>query len=495
MNSIPLVFLQASVSALVTSTVAWAALRLAQRRWPSLAARRTPWLLALLAGAITLVLVMLPVTPRYSVLPAAMTAAGAAAPAAASQPADVGNGSDDLEDGTILPLFGWLWLTCYLAGATWNGVRWLRAHRAVHRLLHAAERLDDGALSTHAALAGQAFLPPVLEVDAPIAPMLTGLRRPALLLPRQLREFAVEQQRLIVAHELAHLQRGDHLSQHAGVLLQTLLWFIPAAHALRERLQWAQELGCDRAVLSDQPASVRRSYAQALLAQLNARNLAAPLTALQFGARGRHKTAMADRIHLIRDAVPAAPAPWAGAVAILLLPALCGASVLLQPRPAWRDDAAVPAAPSASVAAKTPRGHWQAPLAQVRVTSAFGSTNRPSGKPHAGIDLGARRGTVVMAPADGRVVVSTDNYEAGWRYGKVIVIEHGNGLRTLYAHLDSRNVGVGDSVRAGQEIALSGASGKVTGPHLHFEVQRGGAQIDPADMLGTALLRAPVAPH
>jgi len=495
MNSIPLVFLQASVSALVTATVAWAALSLAQRRWPSLAARRAPWLLALLTGAITLVLVMLPVTPRYSVLPAAMTPAVPATPAAGSQPADVGNGSDDLEDSTTLPLLGWLWLTCYLAGAAWNGARWLRAHRAVRSLLHAAERLDDGALSTHAALAGQACLPPVLEVEAPIAPMLTGLRRPALLLPRQLRACSVEQQRLIVAHELAHLRRGDHLSQHAGALLQTLLWFVPAAHALRERLEWAQELGCDRAVLADQPASVRRSYAQALLAQLNAQNLAAPLTALQFGAGGRHHRAMADRIRLIRDAVPAAPAPWAGAAAMLLLPTLCGASVLLQPRLAWRDDTVVAAAPQAGVPAVTPRGHWLAPLAQVRVTSAFNATNRPSGKPHGGIDLGARRGTIVMAPADGRVVVSTDRYEGGPRYGKVIVIEHGNGLRTLYAHLDSLNVGVGDNVRAGQEIALSGATGKVTGPHLHFEVQRGGAQIDPADMLGTALPPAPVASH
>jgi murein DD-endopeptidase MepM/ murein hydrolase activator NlpD len=494
MNSIALVFLQASVSALVTSTVAWAALRLAQRRWPSLAARRAPWLLALLAGVVTFLLVMLPAASRYSVLPVTVPAAVASAPAVGPMQGDVGGGSDDLEDANLLPLFAWLWLACYAAGAGWNVWRWQQAHRAVRNLLQAAERLDAAALSAHAALAGMTALPPVLEVDAPIAPMLTGLRRPALLLPRHLRRFAVEQQQLIVAHELTHLRRSDHLWQHTGALLQTLLWFIPAAHDLRERLQWAQELGCDRAVLADRPASVRRSYAQALLAQLNTQRLAAPLTALQFGTCGRHKTAMADRLHRIRDAVPAAPAPWAGAAAMLLLPALCGASVLLQPRLAWRDDAVVAAAP-AGVTAVTPQGHWLAPLAQIRVTSAFSSTNRPSGKPHGGIDLGASRGTVVMAPADGRVVVSTDRYEAGWRYGKVIVIEHGNGLRTLYAHLDTRTVGVGDSVRAGQEIALSGASGKVTGPHLHFEVQRGGAQIDPADMLGSALPRAPVTPN
>lgn len=104
------------------------------------------------------------------------------------------------------------------------------------------------------------------------------------------------------------------------------------------------------------------------------------------------------------------------------------------------------------------------------MTSSFGSINRPGGQPHRGTDFGAPRGTAVLAPAD----------------GKVVVIEHASGTRTLYAHLDQRIVMAGERVRAGQRIALSGATGKVTGPHLHFEVSRQGAHIDPQALLGGA---------
>lgn len=475
-------FLQACVSALLTATVAWAVLWAALRRWPALAERRTPWFLALLTGALTLVLVLLPVASRYSLVPATVTLPAAlVAPTTAS--ADMGaTGSDDLEEASLLPWCAWFWLGCYTAGAAWHARRWQQGRRLVRGLLRAADALDGPALAAHPAFAGQACAVPVLEVDAPVAPMLAGLRRPLLLLPRHLRSFAVDQQRLIVAHELEHLRRRDHWWQHAGALLQALLWFVPAAHALRRRLHWALELGCDRAVLAGRPASARRSYAAALLAQLQIlhRQLAGPApAALQFGSAG---PTVAERVRLIRTGSPAAPVAAIVAIA-LLLPALCAASVLLQPR-VLDGSAAVPASAPASAAAAP---QWQAPLAHLRVTSEFGSTNRPSGQPHRGMDFGAARGSAVLAPAGGTVTVSTDRYEGGARYGKVIVIDHGDGTQTLYAHLDARAVQAGDRVTAGQRIALSGATGKVTGPHLHFEVQRGGGQVDPRTLLHTAL--------
>lgn len=128
---------------------------------------------------------------------------------------------------------------------------------------------------------------------------------------------------------------------------------------------------------------------------------------------------------------------------------------------------------------------WHAPLAQLYVTSPFGLNSRPGGKHHKGTDLRAPRGTAVFAAADGRVVVSSDHY--GARYGKVVVIEHADKIRTLYAHLDSRMVRIGENVRAGQQIALSGGTGKVRGPHLHLEVFRQGVHIDPKVVLGDAL--------
>ncbi|WEF31722.1 M23/M56 family metallopeptidase [Pseudoduganella chitinolytica] len=482
MNAHAIHFLLACVSTLVTATVAWAVLWAALRRWPALAERRAPWLLALLTGALTLVLVLLPVASQYSLVPATVTLPVASA-APVTPSADL-TGSDDLEEASILPWCAWFWLGCYTAGVAWHARRWQQGRHLVRSLLQAGDTLDGAALAAHPAFAGQACAVPVLEVDAPIAPMLAGLRHPVLLLPRHLRSFAVDQQRLIVAHELAHLRRHDHWWQHAGALLQALLWFVPAAHALRRRLHWALELGCDRAVLAGRPASARRSYATALLAQLQIlhRQLVGPVpAALQFGSAG---PTVAERVHLIRTGGRAAPLPVVVAIA-LLLPALCAAGVLLQPRVATVDGGAAAPASAPPSLAEVPQ--WQAPLAQLRVTSEFGATNRPSGQPHRGMDFGAARGSAVLAPAGGIVTVSTDRYEGGARYGKVIVIDHGDGTQTLYAHLDARAVQAGDRVTAGQRIALSGATGKVTGPHLHFEVQRGGGQVDPRTLLRTAL--------
>ncbi len=88
------------------------------------------------------------------------------------------------------------------------------------------------------------------------------------------------------------------------------------------------------------------------------------------------------------------------------------------------------------------------------------------------IDLGAPVGTPVLAAASGKVIVAKPaNYNGG--YGKYIVIEHENGTQTLYAHLSSVLVVVDDQVTKGEKIALSGNTGRSTGPHLHFEVRGG----------------------
>lgn len=97
------------------------------------------------------------------------------------------------------------------------------------------------------------------------------------------------------------------------------------------------------------------------------------------------------------------------------------------------------------------------------------------GDQHHGIDIGAQTGTPIYASAAGQVVF------AGVQscYGEFIIIDHGNGLITRYAHNSLMEVKVGDWVDAGQEIALSGNTGYSTGPHLHFEVIANGEVVDP----------------
>ena len=122
---------------------------------------------------------------------------------------------------------------------------------------------------------------------------------------------------------------------------------------------------------------------------------------------------------------------------------------------------------------------WPAPG---RVTSGFGVRRDPlsgDAKFHSGIDLATPSGTPVRAVADGRVV------ESGRRggYGNVVVVDHGGGVTSLYAHNAELLRPVGARVEAGAPLALSGSTGRSTGPHVHFEVRKGGVPVDPRAFL------------
>lgn len=112
------------------------------------------------------------------------------------------------------------------------------------------------------------------------------------------------------------------------------------------------------------------------------------------------------------------------------------------------------------------------------ITSGFGRRNDPVHgglAVHKGIDIGGQNGTEVFAPADGTIIF------VGKRggYGNVIVVDHGYGLQTHYAHLSKFRCTVGDHVKRGDTLADMGSTGKSTGPHLHYEVRRYGRPLDP----------------
>jgi murein DD-endopeptidase MepM/ murein hydrolase activator NlpD len=110
------------------------------------------------------------------------------------------------------------------------------------------------------------------------------------------------------------------------------------------------------------------------------------------------------------------------------------------------------------------------------VTSPFGSR---WGRMHEGIDIGVPSGTPIRAAAAGTVI------HAGWLggYGNLVVLDHGNGLSTAYAHQSSVASGYGQSVAQGQVIGYVGSTGHSTGPHLHFEVRVNGVPVDPLGYL------------
>lgn len=117
------------------------------------------------------------------------------------------------------------------------------------------------------------------------------------------------------------------------------------------------------------------------------------------------------------------------------------------------------------------------------VTSEFGYRKDPftgETKGHTGIDLGVPTGTPIRAALPGTVTVSTYN-QGG--YGYYVMIDHGNGLSTLYGHCSQLLAYVGQTVEAGDVIALSGSTGRSTGPHLHFEVRVNGERTNPRSYL------------
>lgn len=140
---------------------------------------------------------------------------------------------------------------------------------------------------------------------------------------------------------------------------------------------------------------------------------------------------------------------------------------------------------TAIFAADTPERLWRGPWVRPvpgRANSRFGSRSVFNGQPrnpHSGADFLAGVGTPVAAPAAGRVVLAGDTYFSG---GSVI-LDHGQGIYSYLAHLSRILVEEGDVVQKGDVVARSGATGRVTGPHLHWTVRLGGARVDPLSVI------------
>jgi murein DD-endopeptidase MepM/ murein hydrolase activator NlpD len=128
-----------------------------------------------------------------------------------------------------------------------------------------------------------------------------------------------------------------------------------------------------------------------------------------------------------------------------------------------------------------------------RLMGAFGERTDPfsgEGAFHKGVDISAPIGTPIRATADGIVVFA----ETESTFGRLVRINHGNGVETYYAHLSRFYVQAGQDVRRGELIGAVGTSGRVTAPHLHYEVRLGGAPVNPYRYLAkTSLLQQPVA--
>ena len=282
-----------------------------------------------------------------------------------------------------------------------------------------------------------------------------------------------------MAHEMAHVARLDALWLDLQHLIHAVYFFHPLVWIAGARLDIERERLCDATVVAAGRLSAR-SYVGGLLdvLQLDLQGAGAPALAARKRRIGMRIQNIFERDGARRPRL-AASVMTACVVGVVLLPLGRGSVVA--------DDG------SELSSAGTPQGlsseapmTFKNPLPGGRVTWRWGPGRDPwSGQEtiHRGIDVAARAGTAVLAPADGTVTVATEHFEPSPTSGTVIVIDHGNGWTTFYAHLGSLGVTEGHSVARGDEIATVGSTGKSTGPHLHFEIRQHDEVLDPADFV------------
>lgn len=419
----------------------------------------------------------------------------AALPAPLSLPIALDEGA---AGGTTIPApmagLGWPSLThvalaAYLGVATVLLLRLLGGMRSAARIVRLATPVADsawpGRLSGDTArqLADKGI---ALRVTGQaMTPFAVRWPHPTVVMPADaLLRFNDRQLRLVLRHEAAHLSRRD--PQRAAVMAVTgvLLWFNPFVRLIAARVQMAVELHCDAEALQGDD-DARRDFASAYLQALRMAGHGGAPTALNALT---HREVAGHRLRILHmlqgdgaRRLPRAACALLGAGALA-----AGAMLTLAQAVAANTPAQIVAVAGIRTTTATggalripPPLRFAAPLAQARITGQFGDTGGIRQRAHRGTDFSARVGTPVLAPADGTVLIATDAYPEGPQYGTVVVLDHGNGWQTLFAHLDATDVQAGQRVRGGQQIARSGSSGRVTGPHLHMEMLRHGERVDP----------------
>ena len=419
---------------------------------------------------------------------------------------------------------------------------WSR-HRRRRRVLMSARRptaFERACLERWAARIG-AGAPELRVGSEPGSPFLSGWRG-VIWAPETLFDDAA-MRGYALAHELVHWRRGDERDRLIGAALTTLFWFHWPLREIERGLDAARELACDAETIDWLGAGERRPYAAALITMMR-RSADMPATA--FGPDERRLRQMRIKA-VLGGAPARQSQGWlaAGAILALCVPLGAAQAVLTEGREAPRpveylaptpdelafgpavdpaepreaepvraaapvaeaapEPAAEPApelapepapepaaAPAVRTLSASEASFGTAPsqfthtVTEGRMASRFGPRPaRPAGSPphHGGVDIAGPLGTSVTAPAAGVVTHAEMGLNGSDRWGNVIIVDHGEGWQTIYAHLDGFDVAAGDSVAAGQQIGRMGSTGASTGPHLHVEVRHNGQRVDPADHL------------
>ena len=391
----------------------------------------------------------------------------------------------------------------WLVGVVVSHAIWWRRRRRYVRLLKRSQPVTETALLSlldrWSQRLGIRRSVRLVCAEAAVTPFTLGVFRPVIFLPKALLARADHTLlEAVVAHELAHVRRLDALwlaLQH-GVC--SLYFFHPVAWIASARLIEARERLCDRVVLAGGTLSPR-AYGRSLLAVVSLSARLGDSTVAAFAShlrpsncRSKRRLAMrlTDLLHPSATSRPRVSVPRALAVvlALFLLPMAGGVQAADDGQSMVVTEATLVKLLTVSQLSAPPStGTLVHPLpSKGRVTSPFGERKNPlSGKLgyHRGVDFKAATGATVVAAGDGTVEAATTQYQDHDSWGTVVIIDHGDGIKTFYSHLDSLSVTAGQRVNSGDTIGGVGSTGRVTGPHLHFEVWQGGMPVDPFDYI------------
>jgi murein DD-endopeptidase MepM/ murein hydrolase activator NlpD len=344
--------------------------------------------------------------------------------------------------------------------------RLVKQWQQVQQLIQQAELLEPAAVLTPKQLRQLTVQLEIRRTEAAISPFISGWNRIVLVLPAYIWTMSEQQRQLLLQHELVHLQRRDPQQLLFIRLLVTLCWFNPVLRLIEQAFIRSMELAVDQAVLQQQPEQALL-YGQTLLSSLK-QSQAKPIPALM-PAFIQGKTGQSFYQQRLQQLFQPAPVlsfrqKWRSTAL------LCGPALLLN-------------VGCAQLSFSPPPEEWLLPVGKVPINSFYGEKHPfRKNKPHQGLDFGAKRGATVKAAQKGKVLIA-DAHSLSDRYGKAVLIDHGHGYQTLYAHLDDFYIQAGQTVEPGQPIGKVGSTGRVTGPHLHFELLIDGKQQDPTPYL------------
>lgn len=314
------------------------------------------------------------------------------------------------------------------------------------------------------------------------APFTLGILRPRVYLPDDLQGTA---RQAVLLHEQTHIRRRDPLTKPLFYAVACLHWFNPLVWLAFCTFERDMEAACDEAAVRGRPLPERNAYCESLLHfAVQGRSIPGSLA---FG-QGSVKERIVHLLHYRR----------LGAGALAVCAAVVGLSVTAcMVRPQVEDAPATAAPPATAETAEptpTPAPTSVPAVAAAALPTLDNAANSPrficpvkykyisrfATNGHRGDDLCAAEGTEIYAAADGVVLAAQEHYS----WGNFVEIDHGadaNGLRwsTLYAHMQSCAVQVGQTVTAGQVIGYLGHTGNTTGNACHFEMQVNGTLVEP----------------